>query len=123
MNRTRILTIAAVVGAALTTVAAPAYAVGAPSPNSNSHLNIQIPVTCDGDQLVVVAGDSDHAAAQIVSGGTGHLIPVSMTFTAPDGSTYFDRIGAHPQQATVTCTGTDMSGAGGSVTIVAVRRP
>ena len=122
-TRTRILAAAVIAGAGLTAVAAPAYAVGSPSPNSDSHLNIQIPVTCDGEQLLVVAGDSAHAVAQIVSGGHGHLIPVSITFTMPDGSTFVDVAAAHPQQQTVTCTGTDESGQGGSVTIVAVRKP
>lgn len=115
--------------AALTTataVAVPvaaAHASGTPSPGSNSHLNVRIPVTCDGQQLLVVAGDSAHAAAQIVAGGTGHLIPVSITFTAPDGSTFVDQAAAHPRQQTITCSGTDMSGSGMTVTIVAVRRP
>lgn len=112
--------------AALTTLAGPvtaAHASGTPAPNSNSHLGIQIPVTCDGEQLLVVAGDSAHAAAQIVSGGRGHLIPVSITFTAPDGSTVVDQGAAHPQQTTVTCNGTDESGSGMTVTIVAVLGP
>ncbi|GAA4484978.1 hypothetical protein [Microbacterium panaciterrae] len=123
MNPTRLLTVAVVAGAALVAVATPAYAVGSPSSNSSSHLNIQIPVDCAGEQLLVVAGDNGHAAAQIVSGGTGHLIPVSMTFIAPDGSVFVDQLAAHPQQDTVTCSGTDMSGQGGSVTIVAIRMP
>lgn len=109
--------------AALCTAPAAARAANTPSPNSNSHLNIRIPVTCDGAPYLVVAGDSPHAAAQIVSGGTGHLIPVSLTFTAPDGSTFVDRAAAHPQQNTITCTGTDLSGSGMTVTIVAVLRP
>jgi len=77
-------------------------------------------VTCAGQQYLVVAGDSAHAAARIVSDGTGHLIPVSMTFTAPDGSIFVEQGAPHPRQATVTCSGTDMSGSGMTVTIVAV---
>lgn len=124
MNRSRILTVAALAGAALAAVAVmPANAVGSPAPGSDSHLNISIPVSCDGEQLVVVAGDSAHAVAQIVSGGDGHLIPVSMTFTAPDGSSFAEQFAGHSNQPTVTCAGTDMSGEGGSVTIIAVRMP
>lgn len=122
----KLSTLAALGALTVTALAVPtaaAHASGTPAPNSNSHLNIQIPVTCDGEQLLVVAGDSPHASAQIVDGGKGHLIPVSITFTAPDGSTFVDHSAAHPQQETVTCSGTDMSGSGMTVTIVAVRRP
>ncbi len=111
------------IATALAGPATAAHASGTPSPKSNSHLNIQIPVSCDGEHLLLVAGDSAHAAAQIVDGGRGHLIPVSITFTAPDGSTFVDQGAAHPQQQSITCSGTDLSGSGMTVTIVAVRRP
>ncbi len=122
-SRTRSAALAAVLGSiALAAGAGTAQAAGQPATNSNSHLNIRIPVTCDGEQLTVVAGDSAHAVAQIVDGGTGHLIPVSMTFTMPDGTSETEQLGRHPHQPTVTCAGTDVGGSGMTITIVAVRK-
>ena len=76
---------------------------GTPPANSNSHLTIQINGECTGQAVTVVAGDSEHAAAQVISGGVGHLLPVSFTFIYADGSQFTELVARHNTQPTVTC--------------------
>jgi hypothetical protein len=83
--------------------------MGTPPDTSNSHLTNSISGECDGLPVTFVAGDSDHAAAQITSGGTGHLLPVSFTFIFADGSQFTDVVAPHNTRPTVTC---EMGGVG-----------
>jgi len=78
-------------------------AQGTPPPNSDSHLTIPITGECAGRPVTLVAGDSDHAAAQITNGGTGHLLPVSFTFIYADGSQFTDVVAPHNPRPTVSC--------------------
>lgn len=97
---------------ALVTAGSPAAAVtpqGTPPETSNSHLTIPISGQCDGVPVTLVAGDSDHAAAQVTSGGPGHLLPVSFTFVFADGSEFTDVVSPHNTRPTVTC---EMAGVG-----------
>jgi hypothetical protein len=89
--------------------ASAASPMGTPPDTSNSHLTISISGECDGLPVTFVAGDSDHAAAQITSGGTGHLLPVSFTFIFADGSQFTDVVAPHNTRPTVTC---EMGGVG-----------
>lgn len=81
------------------------------------------PLSCDGQDIVVRVADnnsSDHggwSAAQVVDGGSGHLIPTSFDFSAYDdtlGQEIFSadqpKGGGHAQgnQGTVTCTQVEM---------------
>jgi len=95
---------------------------GTPPETSNSHLTIPISGQCDGVPLTLVAGDSDHAAAQVTSGGSGHLLPVSFTFVFADGSQFTDVVLPHPTRPTVTCelAGVGPEGAPVTVDVVAV---
>jgi hypothetical protein len=77
------------------------------------------PLSCDGQDIVVRVPDNHSSdrggwsAAQVVSGGSGTLIPTSFTFSAYDdtmGEEIFSATQpgggghAHGQQDTVTCT-------------------
>jgi hypothetical protein len=111
-HRTRRVLIAVAIGTAAIAVAAPALAAapqGTPPDTSHSHLTIPITGECAGQSVTVVAGDSDHAAAQIISGGTGHLIPVSFTFVYADGTQSTTVVHPHLDRPTVTC---DFGGVG-----------
>jgi hypothetical protein len=113
--------IAVAIGTAAIAVAAPALAAtpqGTPPATSHSHLTIPITGECAGQPVTVVAGDSDHAVAQIVSGGTGHLIPVSFTFLYADGTQSTTVVNPHPNRPTVTC---DFGGVGPAGSPVEVR--
>jgi hypothetical protein len=112
-RRTITATVTAAVALALATAIGPyasaATPHGTPPDNSNSHLNIPISGDCGGVPVTVVAGDSDHATAQIVSGGDGHLLPVSFTFIFADGSQFTDLVAPHNTLPTIGC---EMGGVG-----------
>ena len=108
VRRTKATTVAALTTLAIAAAAAPSRALaaephGSPPANSNSHLTIPISGECAGLPVTVVAGDSEHAAAQVITGGTGHLLPVSFTFVYPDGSTATELVAPHNTLPTVTC--------------------
>ena len=78
-----------------------------------------LPITCDGQQLAVRVNTSHSSAnggwavAQIVDGGTGHLVPTAFSNSLHDDTTNqtlvtFDRVkgggNANHNQPTVTCT-------------------
>lgn len=117
----------AVVGLAVATGAAQGSAAaaephGAPPANSNSHLTVPISGQCAGQPVTVVAGDSEHAAAQVIDGGTGHLLPVSFTFTYADGSRFTEIVAPHNTLPTVDCEmgGVGLDGAPVTVDLVVV---
>jgi hypothetical protein len=110
MNRTTLIgaVTCAAAGAAALLAAAPAQA--APSVQA---------LTCDGQQLLIRTNNNNSSdmggwsAAQVVSGGSGTLIPTTFEFSAYDvtvGQTIFqgEQIkgggNANHNQATVTCT-------------------
>jgi hypothetical protein len=94
-----------------------------------------IPLSCDGQTLLVRTptnhADQSWSVGQVVQGGSGHLIPLSFTFsfTPTGGQTVSQTVtkgGGHagPHDATVTCTGTfdDPEGVG-TISVTAVARP
>jgi hypothetical protein len=77
------------------------------------------PITCDGQQLMIRTNDNHSSemggwsAAQVVSGGSGTLIPTTFTFGAYDDTTQQQLFvgealkgagNANHNQQTVTCT-------------------
>lgn len=94
-----------------------------------------IPLMCDGT-LLTVRTPSNHAnqsysVGQIVDGGSGHLIPLSFTFTfTPTGGSTITQTSvkgggnAGPKDPTVTCTATFDDPEGTStISVTAVPRP
>jgi hypothetical protein len=94
-----------------------------------------IPLMCDGTWLTVRTPNNNatqsYSAGQVVEGGSGHLIPLSFTFTfTPTGGPTFTQSsikgGGHagPQDPTVTCTSTFQDDSGsGTISVTAVPRP
>ena len=95
-----------------------------------------LPLMCDGTLLTIRTpsnnANQSYSAGQVVDGGSGHLIPLSFTFTYTpnDGSTPFVQKsvkgGGHagPQDPTVTCTTTFEDSFGtGTISVTAVPRP
>ena len=95
-------------GAGVAALAGPAHAA-----------QTTLPITCDGQQLAVRVNTSHSSAnggwavAQIVDGGTGHLVPAAFSNSLHDDTTNqtlftFDRAkgggNANHNQPTVTCT-------------------
>jgi hypothetical protein len=95
-------------GAGVAALAGPAHAA-----------QTTLPITCDGQQLAVRVNTSHSSAnggwavAQIVDGGTGHLVPTAPSNSLHDDTTNqmlftFDRAkgggNANHNQPTVTCT-------------------
>lgn len=95
-------------GAGVAALAGPAHAA-----------QTTLPITCDGQQLAVRVNTSHSSAnggwavAQIVDGGTGHLVPTAFSNSLHDDTTNqtlftFDRAkgggNANHNQPTVTCT-------------------
>jgi hypothetical protein len=95
-----------------------------------------LPMMCDGTWLTVRTpstnnNNQSYSVGQVVDGGSGHLIPLSFTFTfTPTGGPTFTQSsikgGGHagPQDPTVTCTATFQDDSGSStITVTAVPRP
>lgn len=108
------------IGAATLAGAASAMLIGLPSAQAaQGGLQEQTLMCGDGQQLTIVT-NSNHSsdmggweAVKVVSGGSGHLIPTSFTFTAFDNTTNQTiftgtqlKGGGHANanQSTVTCT-------------------
>jgi hypothetical protein len=100
--------VALAAGAGVAALAGPAHAAQA-----------TLPITCDGQQLAVRVNTSHSSAnggwavAQIVDGGTGHLVPTAFSNSRHDDTTNqtlftFDRAkgggNANHNQPTLTCT-------------------
>jgi hypothetical protein len=100
--------VALAAGAGVAALAGPAHAA-----------QTTLPITCDGQQLAVRVNTSHSSAnggwavAQIVDGGTGHLVPTAFSNSLHDDTTNqtlftFDRAkgggNANHNQPTVTCT-------------------
>ena len=94
-----------------------------------------IPLMCDGTLFTVRTPSNNasqsYSVGQIVDGGSGHLIPLSLTFTfTPTGGSTITQSSvkgggnAGPQDPTVTCTATldDPTGTG-TISVTAVPRP
>ena len=106
----------AAAGLSLTTAALGCSVLIAGSAYGAQH---QIPITCGDTQLIVSVNTSHSSmnggwgAAQVVSGGTGHGIPTSFTFSAFDnnvqqalpigGSTVKGEGNANQNQTATTC--------------------
>lgn len=94
-----------------------------------------IPLMCDGQTFLIRTptnnANQSWSVGQIVDGGSGHLIPLSFTFTfTPTGgapmSQTFTKGGGHagPMDQTVTCSSTDTSPDGTfMLSVTAVARP
>jgi hypothetical protein len=94
-----------------------------------------IPLMCDGTLFTVRTptnnANQSYSVGQIVDGGSGHLIPLSFTFTfTPTGGSTITQPSvkgggnAGPKDSTVTCTATfDDTEGSGTISVTAIPRP